>query len=532
MAAISFRRIVAVVLLTVLLIGGAVFSAATLATNSAEHAAHQKDASELMLTAMLNQETGARGYFETRARSFLRPFDQGALSFPRALAESQSLAGRDPVLQLALGQEAQLSAAWHAGAQTQITRLETGDIHPTVAQALASKATMDSFRTANTGFDVELSQRQEAALAKRTWFAVGLATLLSLGLVLGGIAIARRLGRRERRRARRQRELRDLLQASESETESRKLLIRHIERIVPGSAAVVFNRNSSDNRLEPVIGEDPENTALEGIEFNELRPRSCLAVRLSRPYERWPGEEPLLQCEVCGKIQGDVACEPLLVGGLVIGSVLIARPKPIGELERSRARDSVVQAAPILANQRNLALAELRAASDALTGLPNRRAAEETLKRMAAHAGRQVSPLAAVMIDLDHFKQVNDIHGHEQGDQALAAVGQILSSTLRVSDFAARYGGEEFLVLLPDTDRHTAREVAEKLRLAIKRAEIPQIGALTASFGVAVLPDDAGKGEQLIRKADRALYAAKAGGRNRVETAGPPDVPASASDAT
>jgi diguanylate cyclase (GGDEF)-like protein len=530
MAAISFRRIAALVLLTVLVIGGAVFSAATLASRSSEHAARQRDASELMLTAMLNQETGARGYFETRARSFLRPFDQGALSFPRALSESRSLAGHDPVLQLALDEQAQLSAAWHAAAQAQITRLNTTRIPPTVAQALAGKATMDRFRTANAGFDVQLSQRREAALAKQTWFAVGLAALLSLALVLGGITIMRRLARRERSRGRRQRELRDLLQVSESETESQKLLIRHLESVIPGAAAALFNRNSSDNRLEPAIGDDPENTALAGIELDDLRPRSCLAVRLSRPYERWPGEEPLLQCEVCGKIEGDVGCEPLLVGGLVIGSVLIARRKPIGELERSRAHDSVVQAAPILANQRNLALAELRAASDALTGLPNRRAADETIKRMAAHAGRQVSRLAAVLVDLDHFKQVNDIHGHEQGDQALAAVGQILSSTLRVSDFAARYGGEEFLLLLPDTDRHAAREVAEKLRLAIQRTEISQIGALTASFGVAVLPDDAGEAEQLMRKADRALYAAKARGRNRVETAGPPDVPASASD--
>ncbi len=532
MGAISFRRAVALVLLTVLVIGGAVFSAATLASNSAERIAQQRNASEQMLTAMLNQETGARGYFETRARAFLQPFNLGARSFPAALSESRSLAGHDAVLQLSLSQQAQLSAAWQSAAQSQIRRLETAGLPPTVAQALAGKTTMDRFRTANTGFDVQLGERREQALAKQTWFAVGLATLLSLALVLGGIALARRLGRRERSRATGQRELRDLLQVSESETESQKLLIRHIERTVPGCAAAVFNRNNSDNRLEPTIGGDQESTALAGIELGELRPRSCLAVRLSRPHERHPGDDPLLQCEVCGKIEGDVDCEPLLVGGLVIGSVLIARPKAIGDLERSRARDSVVQAAPILANQRNLALAELRAASDALTGLPNRRAADETLKRLAAHAGRQLSPLAAVLLDLDHFKQVNDVHGHEHGDKALACVGQILSSTLRVSDFTARYGGEEFLVLLPDTDRRAACEVAEKLRVAIQRAEIAEIGVLTASFGVAVLPDDAGEGEQLMRKADRALYAAKAAGRNRVETAGPPDVPASASDAT
>jgi diguanylate cyclase (GGDEF)-like protein len=257
-----------------------------------------------------------------------------------------------------------------------------------------------------------------------------------------------------------------------------------------------------------------------------------MAVRLSRPYERHCGEDTLMQCEVCGKIEGDIACEPLLVGGQVIGSVLVARTKRLREAERNSVRDSVVQAAPILANQRNLALAELRAASDALTGLPNRRAADETLKRMAAHAGRRLSPLAVVLLDLDRFKQINDLHGHEQGDNALAAVGQILSSTLRVSDFAARYGGEEFLVLLPDTDRETGRDVAEKLRVAIAGAEISGVGSITASFGVAAIPDDASQSEQLIRKADRALYAAKAAGRNRVQTAIPADDMATSSSLT
>jgi diguanylate cyclase (GGDEF)-like protein len=184
-------------------------------------------------------------------------------------------------------------------------------------------------------------------------------------------------------------------------------------------------------------------------------------------------------------------------------------------------QESVGLAAPILANQRNLALAERRAASDVLTGLPNRRAADEALKRMVAQAGRTISPLSAVLLDLDRFKQVNDLHGHDRGDQALAAVGQILSAGMRASDFAARYGGEEFLLLLPDTDRQGAREVAEKLRLAIEHADLRDVGGLTASFGVAALPDDAADGENLLRKADRALYAAKARGRNRVELADP-----------
>jgi diguanylate cyclase len=172
-----------------------------------------------------------------------------------------------------------------------------------------------------------------------------------------------------------------------------------------------------------------------------------------------------------------------------------------------------------MANQRNLALAERRAVSDALTGLPNRRAADETFRRLAAQAGRALSPLGVVLLDLDRFKQLNDQHGHAHGDRALAMVGRVVTDTLRASDFAARFGGEEFLLLLPDTDRRGAIEVAEKVRVAIEQIELPRAGALTGSLGVACLPEDAVEPDQLLRRADRALYAAKAGGRNRVEAA-------------
>jgi diguanylate cyclase (GGDEF)-like protein len=519
MAQISVRRMIALILLMVLLIGGTVFAAATAARESAVAADQQEGASERMLTAMLNQETGTRGYFQTFDPVFLAPYHAGELAFAQALAESRRYAAGDAALQRALSDEAQRAARWQAAAEAQISQLQRADKSPSVAQALAAKAMMDGLRAANAAYDTQLTERRNAALSTQTWFAVGLAAALSLALVCVGSLLVRRAARRERKRITRQGELRELLQVSQSENESRLLLVRHIERTVPGSTAEVFNRNNSNDRLEPEIGGSFDQTALRGVKLEQLTPESCMAVRLSRPYEQRAGEDTLMQCEVCGKIEGDLACEPLLVGGQVIGSVLVARQKRIGERDRIRVRDSVVQAAPILANQRNLALAELRAASDALTGLPNRRAADETIQRMAAHAARRGSPLAVVLLDLDHFKQINDVHGHEQGDKALAAVGQILGSTLRASDFAARYGGEEFLILLPDTPRSTARDVAEKLRLAIMGLELSQVGSLTASFGVAALPDDGAECEQLVRTADRALYAAKAAGRNRVETA-------------
>jgi diguanylate cyclase (GGDEF)-like protein len=517
MAQTSVQRMTAVVVIAVLLIGGTVFAAATIARGSAIRAARQQTASESMLTAMLNQETGARGYFETHDPVFLQPYREGTSAFTRALSQSRRLAGADMTLQRSLSDQAQRSGRWHTAAQAQIDRLRNAGEAPTDGQALAGKATMDGFRAARTTYDTQLTAQRSAALLAQTWLAVGLAAVLSLVLVYSGSVLVRRAAKRERKRINGQRELRGLLQVSESENESRLLLIRHIERIVADSAAAVFNRNNSDDRLEPVISDRFAETPLGEVELAQLTPRSCMAVRLSTPYGRTSGDDPLMQCEVCGKVTGDLVCEPLLVGGQVIGSVLVARNKAMGEPERARVRDAVVQAAPILANQRNLALAELRAASDVLTGLPNRRSADETLKRMAAHAGRRVSPLAAVLLDLDHFKRVNDIHGHEQGDKVLAVVGQILISTVRASDFAARYGGEEFLILLPDTDREMARDVAEKLRIAIAETENFECGSLTASFGVAALPEDASDAEQLIRKADRALYAAKADGRNRVK---------------
>ena len=102
--------------------------------------------------------------------------------------------------------------------------------------------------------------------------------------------------------------------------------------------------------------------------------------------------------------------------------MLIERPGALDNDDEQTARGSVSQAAPTVANLRNLAIAELRAATDALTGLPNKRAVQHTLKRMVAHAARSATPVSAIVLDLDHFKQINDTYGHGSGDDVLAAV--------------------------------------------------------------------------------------------------------------
>ncbi|MEO6858250.1 MAG: diguanylate cyclase [Solirubrobacteraceae bacterium] len=521
MIGFSLRRAAAVLAIPVVLIACAVFATATIERDSALHAGQQEEAGQRLLTGMLDQETGARGFFQTGQSEFLQPWYQGRSEFLSALAQERVLSAGDTSLLQALDQQAGLATGWQSTIAGEITRLQDTGRHPSLTGDALGKAIMDSFRQVNTVFLAQVASRRDRALSQATSLAVGVAAGLCVLLVLAGIAIVRRASRHESEQLDRRQELRELLQVAESEEESQLLLIHHVQRSVPGAGAAVLNRNSSDDRLECRIDKGGDGGPLADLVSDELQPRSCLAVRLSRPYRQSRGEELLMRCEACGKVAGDVLCEPLLVGGEVIGSVLVARARAIGEQEVAAVHQSVLLAAPILANQRNLAVAERRAASDVLTGLPNRRAAEETLKRMIAHAGRTITPLSAILLDLDHFKQVNDIHGHDRGDSALAAIGQVLAAGVRASDFASRYGGEEFLLLLPDTDRGGAVEVAEKLRHAIEQTEVQDVGSITASFGIATLPDDAGEPDQLIRKADRALYAAKARGRNRVEVAAP-----------
>ena len=355
--------------------------------------------------------------------------------------------------------------------------------------------------------------------------AAGRAIGLILGTAAAGIAIAWLSLWHEIRRLRRsmepvqdQAEFADTLQIANDEDEAHRLLQRHLERTLTATQAVVLNRNNSADRLEAVTPLPP-GSPLAGT-LRGAEPRSCLAVRSGRAHSERGGRPPLLSCPVCAPVPGASSCVPLMVGGEVIGSVLLSRPARYSEAEEQRIRESVSQAAPVLANLRNLAVAEIRAATDGLTGLPNKRAVTDALKRTFAQATMTKAPLALLLLDLDHFKQVNDQYGHAEGDQVLAAVGAALRSVLRARDFAGRNGGEEFAVLLPDTDIAAALEIAERVRATIAEVTMPGTDVpVTVSIGVAGFPGHASTLDRLERLADAALYVAKRQGRNRVELA-------------
>lgn len=156
---------------------------------------------------------------------------------------------------------------------------------------------------------------------------------------------------------------------------------------------------------------------------------------------------------------------------------------------------------------------------DHLTGLANRRRFERQMEREIERTRRLGRPFCLLLLDLDHFKAVNDAHGHEAGDEALRGIGKILQEGTRGIDLAARVGGEEFAVLLTETNLQTGDEVAERLRAAVEREEIHDIARITASFGIAEFPRSASTAQELFQAADAAMYEAKRQGRNRVKRA-------------
>jgi diguanylate cyclase (GGDEF)-like protein len=154
--------------------------------------------------------------------------------------------------------------------------------------------------------------------------------------------------------------------------------------------------------------------------------------------------------------------------------------------------------------------------TDRLTGLFNRLKIDETLDAAIKMANRYNQPLSIVMVDLDHFKEVNDTHGHQVGDKVLVEVARILKANSRETDVVGRWGGEEFMFVCIQTDETGVLNFAEKLRQAFQNNYFPVVQHKTASFGVTTwLKDDTV--EELVARADEALYEAKKNGRNRVE---------------
>ncbi|MBC7932682.1 MAG: diguanylate cyclase [Rubrivivax sp.] len=182
------------------------------------------------------------------------------------------------------------------------------------------------------------------------------------------------------------------------------------------------------------------------------------------------------------------------------------------DLLRARART-------LLEFKKYLDSCQEAAFTDHLTGLANRRRFERQLEREVARTSRYGHPFCLLIVDVDNFKVINDTHGHEAGDEALRLVGNAIQAGTRGIDTGARIGGDEFAIILPETSLARGVEVAERLCDAIRALEIPSVGQITASIGLAELPSTAAGGDDLRSAADAALYEAKRAGRDQVRTA-------------
>jgi diguanylate cyclase (GGDEF)-like protein len=221
-------------------------------------------------------------------------------------------------------------------------------------------------------------------------------------------------------------------------------------------------------------------------------------------------------------------CFPMVVGDTAVGVLGFRNIPPLGADRRRALGAAAALVAIALRNVQLLAETKENSLRDSLTGCFNRAHALEQLDLEIRRARRTGRPLSLLIFDIDHFKSVNDHHGHLAGDQILAAVGRLLNRVLRVTDIKCRYGGDEFLIILPDTPLLGARPVTEALlkEIADLRFEFEGEGVtIGASAGLAAATQEFGAVE-LLARADEALYRAKRAGRNQLATSGPEPVAA------
>jgi len=262
--------------------------------------------------------------------------------------------------------------------------------------------------------------------------------------------------------------------------------------------------------------------------------RDCWALRRAQPHwVRDARAEPL-----CGHVMPvaksvlPYLCVPLMAQGKMLGLLHLQRLKmELRSSNNAGAIDSGLGLAVTVAEEVGLALANLnlretlheQSIRDPLTGLYNRRFLEDSLVRELARAKRKTHPLSIIVLDIDHFKRINDTFGHGAGDIVLRRIGLLLQAFVRQSDSACRVGGEEFSLLFPEGSLQIATQRAEDIRKAVNdltlKFDDQELGPISVSVGVATYPDHGITSDSLIQAADQVLYDAIHKGRNRVETA-------------
>jgi diguanylate cyclase (GGDEF)-like protein/PAS domain S-box-containing protein len=324
----------------------------------------------------------------------------------------------------------------------------------------------------------------------------------------------------------------DLLQMCKSAEETRGVLAQYADELFPGTSGNLYLRNFGNDLLETVAAWGAARLAGDPV----IGKDDCWALRRGQLHVvEDPGSKLLCQ-HLIAPPAGPCLCAPILGQGELLGMLHVqlgAVEAHLPDAVRKQRLASQQAWALTVSEHIALALANVRlreslsaqAVRDSLTGLYNRRHMEQALEREILRAARNRRTVGVIMLDLDHFKNFNDTHGHEAGDMLLRLLGDYLVTHVRAEDIACRYGGEEFVVILPEASPEMSRSRAEELWKGVQGLHVNYHGELlrgvTTSVGVAAFPSHGKTVAELMRAADAAMYAAKRQGRDRVEFAQP-----------
>jgi diguanylate cyclase (GGDEF)-like protein len=311
----------------------------------------------------------------------------------------------------------------------------------------------------------------------------------------------------------------------------RSLLLGAAEELVPfdGAAFLILDEQRTRYEIEEAHGWAEEFEGRKVALLPEKGVSDTWAAYALRSFDDQHmlddvGSMPILVLDEGRARAASLLFQPLRAANQTIGGLLLTGPKGVFDVKSGRILGLLAnQVAATLHHIRLWRQDKERAARDGLTRLYNRREFSERLAQARAGEERRGGVFALLLLDLDHFKKLNDTYGHPAGDAALRNAARILEQHSRTEDVPARYGGEEFALILQGADEAGALRLAERIRKALEKDELVFEGArikVTASIGVAQWPRDGRETEALIAAVDRALYAAKQGGRNRVVSAG------------
>lgn len=514
-----------------------------------------------ILSGLRDAETGQRGFVITGNEEFLQPYQQARMTLPATIREAKdhahSDAERGEVWRIARLAELKLAELDETVA---MRRTEGFEKTEQVVSSMRGKLYMDELRRLIGALYERTEARREGLrtemlAASRRSFSVSLGATLINVCVLAVLLVVLARMLRERKQAarelqqkadqltdaveltgRRNRELKAVagmlraIEALPSGEDAGPVVARSFGRLLPeaGGTFYALGEGEGEQSLARLsqwgqVSEQPAQIALD----------DCWALRHGAQYRTGFDRPPCGHYRGRGRgddddddDDGTRLCIPLVTHDDLVGMIHLE-----GLAADAEAREEQERLAVTVAEQLALALGNARlreslrrqSVLDPLTGLFNRRYFDETLKRELARSRRMAAPLSLIMLDIDHFKHVNDGFGHEAGDAVLRAIAQLVRQSIRDCDVACRFGGEELVILMPDCSQPDAARRAESLRADIAGA-LPLLdgagpAAVTASFGVAEYPIHGPDAEALFRAADKALYQAKREGRNRVVAA-------------